>query len=159
MEEQRCSDLPTNRKWGSPMERGIIGRRCQATDVYMWGEEEARSAFISHWFTLSQSPPNISFVLHLLSSIRWGHEPLPMARMTAWWPPQSNEIERGGKWETGQSGRRWRWRRKRKEYRIKSGVMEEKREGRHEGGWRFLNVPLWSMKRRKSNGQKHLRNG
>lgn len=41
----------------------------------------------------------------------------------------------------------------------KKGVMEEKREGRHEGRWRFLNVPLWSMKRRKSNGQKHLRYG
>lgn len=44
--------------------------------------------------------------------------------------------------------------------------VEDKKEhnGREEedggeGGWRFLNVPLWSMKRRESNGQKHLRDG
>lgn len=83
------------------------------------GDEGAQSAFISHWFTQSQSPPNISSVLHLQSPIHWGHEPLLMARITAWWPPRSNEIQGGGKWETGQAGRR-RWRR-RKKWRTKRG--------------------------------------
>lgn len=104
--------FPSKRKRGSPMVRGIIGRT--DSDVHVQGDEGAWSAFISHWFTQSQSPPNISSVLHLQSPIHRGHEPLPMAGITAWWPPQSNEIERSGKWETGQAGRRWRRKRRRR---------------------------------------------
>ncbi len=136
------------------MEREIIGSTGQASDVHVRGDEGAWSACISHWFTQSLSPPNISSVLHLQSPIRWGHEPLPMAKITAWRPPRSNEIERGGKWETGQAGKGWR--------RMGGGGEEEERvedkkgdngreeEDGDEGGWRFINVPLWRMKRRKS---------
>lgn len=35
----------------------------------------------------------------------------------------------------------------------KRGDNGRKEEDGDEGGWRFLNVSLWSMKRRKSNGQ------
>lgn len=41
----------------------------------------------------------------------------------------------------------------------KKGYNGREKEDGDKGGWRFLNVPLWCMKRRKSNGQKHLRDG
>lgn len=77
-----------------------------------------------------------------------------MARITAWWLPRSNEIERCGK-VRDRAGRKevggMKRMRKRRERRTKRGIMEEKR-GRMgtRSGWRFLNMPLWSTRKRKS---------
>lgn len=53
----------------------------------------------------------------------------------------------------GQAGKRRRFKRSRGQKKGDNG--RETQDG-DEGGWEFLNVPLWRMKRRKSNGQKTL---
>ena len=62
-----------------------------------------------------------------------------------------DRADKGRKW-TRRKRRRRRRRRRRRGRRVedKKGDNGREEEDGYEGGWRFLNMPLWSMKKRKS---------
>lgn len=79
-----------------------------------------------------------------------------MARFTAWWPRRSNEIEEKWKVRDGAGRKEMEVEEEVEEVQVEERVDDKKQDnGReeedgYEGGWRFLNMPLWSMKKRKS---------